>query len=168
MPSSRRELTGLRLGGSPGPWEDFGFTVVDGQVHAGGVRLSFDGGEPGIRAWELDGEPGRSDEHPNGVVAVDHVVLVTRDLDAKVAELVDDGFDHRPTNAPQEFFVLGPCLLEVVQADAEGLWGITFVAADVDRFGGAKDAVQPGRRIATVRAETGLGFPVALITPRAG
>ena len=29
----------------------------------------------------------------------------------------------------------------------------------------AKDAVQPGRRIATVRAEIGLGLPVALMTP---
>jgi hypothetical protein len=124
------------------------------------------GAEPGIRGWELDGEPGRSDEHPNGVTAIDHVVLVTRDLAAKTAELVEQGFDHRPSRAPQEFFVLGPCLLEVVEADGEAFWGITFVAPDVDRYEGAKDAVQPGRRIATVRREAGLGFPVALITPR--
>jgi hypothetical protein len=30
-----------------------------------------------------------------------------------------------------------------------------------------KDAVQPGRRIATVRKQAGLGLPVALITPTA-
>ncbi len=58
------------------------------------------------------------------------------------------------------------CLVELVEADREGLWGITFVARDVDRHPNAKDAVQPGRRIATVRREAGLGCPVALITPR--
>jgi hypothetical protein len=35
-----------------------------------------------------------------------------------------------------------------------------------DRLGRARDAVQRGRRIATVRPEAGLGPPVALITPR--
>jgi hypothetical protein len=33
-----------------------------------------------------------------------------------------------------------------------------------DRISAPKDAVQPGRRIATVRAEVGLGLPVALMT----
>jgi hypothetical protein len=47
---------------------------------------------------------------------------------------------------------------------------VTLVVADVDvprpHVGPAKDAVQPGRRIATVRREAGLGVPVALMTPR--
>jgi len=34
-----------------------------------------------------------------------------------------------------------------------------------DRISAPKDAVQPGRRIATVRADVGLGLPVALMTP---
>src|SRR5687768_6999552 len=167
VPSSRRELTGLTLGGSPEPWERFGFRGVAGEIHVDGVTLRFDGAAEGIAAWEIDGERGRSDEHPNGVTGIDHVVLLTRDLDAKVAELVEVGFDHRRTDPPRAFFVLGPCLLELVQGDREGFWGITFVAPDVDRFGHAKDAVQPGRRITTVRGEAGLGLPVALITPRA-
>ena len=33
------------------------------------------------------------------------------------------------------------------------------------RIGPVSDAVQPGRRIATVRTELGLGVPVALMTP---
>jgi hypothetical protein len=33
-------------------------------------------------------------------------------------------------------------------------------------LGDIRDAVQPGRRIATVRREAGLGVPVALMTPR--
>lgn len=78
----------------------------------------------------------------------------------------------------QAFFVLGPCLLElggpVAEEDAPRLWGMTLVVDDIDAaaarlgdlLGRAKDAVQPGRRIATVRREAGLGVPVALITPR--
>jgi hypothetical protein len=54
-------------------------------------------------------------------------------------------------------------------------WGITFAVADLDacaellgeRLGSIRDAVQPGRRIATVRESAGLGLPVALITARA-
>ena len=167
MPFSRPELTGLTLGGTPEPWERLGFATRDGAIHAGGVTLSFDPEAEGIAGWRFDGEPGGSDEHPNGITGIDHVVLLTRDLDAKVAELVADGFDHRPTKAPQAFFVLGPCLLEVVQQDMEGLWGITFVGTDLERFGGTpKDAVQPGRRIVTVPREAGLGVPVAVLSPR--
>jgi hypothetical protein len=32
------------------------------------------------------------------------------------------------------------------------------------RLGEVRDAVQPGRRIATIRREAGLGVPVALIS----
>ena len=53
-------------------------------------------------------------------------------------------------------------------------WGITAVVSDIDaaavvlgeRLGRIKDAVQPGRRIATVRSEASGGVPLALITPR--
>jgi hypothetical protein len=34
-----------------------------------------------------------------------------------------------------------------------------------ERVGSIRDAVQPGRRIATVRERAGLGIPVALISP---
>ncbi len=53
-------------------------------------------------------------------------------------------------------------------------WGLVVNVDDLDvacehigaeRISPPKDAVQPGRRIATVRAETGLGLPVALMTP---
>ena len=165
MPSSRPELAAVRLGGDAGPWRAIGF---DTDLPVGGVRLVFEGGEPGFNGWELGTPSGERPTHPNGITAIDHVVLVTRDLPKKVDELVASGFDHRPKpGVPQAFFVLGPCLLEVVQADGEGFWGITFVGTDLDRFGGTpKDAVQPGRRIVTVPREAGLGFPVAIITPR--
>ena len=52
-------------------------------------------------------------------------------------------------------------------------WGLVVNVADIDaacerigegRVSPPKDAVQPGRRIATVRGEVGLGLPVALMT----
>ena len=77
----------------------------------------------------------------------------------------------------QAFFVIGPCLLELggpAEAERPWLWGLTLVVEDLDaaaellgaRLGQVKDAVQPGRRIATVGREAGLGVPLALITPR--
>ena len=120
-------------------------------------------------------------EHPLGVSAVDHVVALTPDVDRTVAALRAAGLDHRATRDAggghrQAFFVMGPCLLEL-GGPAEGevrFWGLTLVVDDIDaaadrlgdRLGSVKEAVQPGRRIATVRREAGLGVPVALMTPR--
>jgi len=130
--------------------------------------------------------------HPNGVTALDHVVAISSDLDRTVAALRRAGLDLRrvreeptPAGAPrQAFFRLGEPILEVVQAPPEAIertggdrpaffWGLAFVAPDLeatvaslgDRAGGIRDAVQPGRRIATLRRSAGLSLPVALITP---
>jgi hypothetical protein len=104
-------------------------------------------------------------------------VALTPDLGRTTSKLQAAGFDHRPSRAPQEFFVLGPCLLELT-GPAGGdpdLWGLTLVVEDLDsaanllgdKLGRIKQAVQPGRRIATVRSrEAGLTTPLAFITPR--
>ena len=43
---------------------------------------------------------------------------------------------------------------------------LDFAAAELGSLlGTIRDAVQPGRRIATIRRQAGLGLPVALITP---
>ncbi|HEU4944272.1 MAG TPA: hypothetical protein VFT10_03835, partial [Solirubrobacterales bacterium] len=52
-------------------------------------------------------------------------------------------------------------------------WGLALVAPDIeatvaglgDRVSEARPAVQPGRRIATLRRSAGLSLPVALMTP---
>jgi hypothetical protein len=130
--------------------------------------------------------------HPNGVSALDHVVAISSDLDRTVSALQRAGLDLRrireeptPAGAPrQAFFRLGEPLLELVQAPAEAIertggdrpaffWGLAFVAPDLeatvaslgDRVSEIRDAVQPGRRIATLRRAAGLSLPVALITP---
>jgi hypothetical protein len=53
------------------------------------------------------------------------------------------------------------------------LWGLAFLVESLehtaallgDRLGAPRDAVQPGRRIATLRREAGLSFGCAFMTP---
>ncbi|TMK58983.1 MAG: VOC family protein [Actinobacteria bacterium] len=131
--------------------------------------------------------------HSNGVTGLDHVVAISSDLDRTVAALEAAGLDLRrireeptPAGAPrQAFFRLGAPILEVVQEPAEAtakaggdrpafFWGLAFVAPDLertvaflgeDRVSEARPAVQPGRRIATLRRAAGLSVPIALMTP---
>jgi len=132
-------------------------------------------------------------EHPNGVTGLDHVVAISSDLDRTVTALEAAGLDLRrireeptPAGAPrQAFFRLGAPILEVVQEPPEAteraggdrpafFWGLAFVAPDLERtvaFLGeervseARAAVQPGRRIATLRRAAGLSLPIALMSP---
>ena len=90
-------------------------------------------------------------------------------------------------SARQAFFRAGEPILEVVEApegtsvarDRDGparLWGLAFVVDDMDHtvralgdlLGRPRDAVQPGRQIATLRAEAGLGPAIAFMTSGAG
>jgi hypothetical protein len=130
--------------------------------------------------------------HPNGVTAIDHVVAMSPELERSIRALQDAGLDLRrireqptPAGAPrQAFFRLGEVILEVVQEPAEALersgsplgparfWGLALLADDLDRAverlgphaSEARPAVQPGRRIATLRRSAGLAVPVALMS----
>jgi hypothetical protein len=123
--------------------------------------------------------------HPNGVIGIDHVVVFTPSLERTTAAFAEIGVGCRRVReanrgARQGFFLVGDVLVEVI--DGVGLkpdaparfWGITAVVSDIEaaavilgeRLGRIKDAVQPGRRIATVRPEASGGLPLALITPR--
>jgi len=139
--------------------------------------------------------PLASPPHPNGVAGLDHVVAIAPQLERTVDALQTAGLDLRrireeptPAGAPrQAFFRLGPTILEVVQEPPEAIergggsdrpaffWGLAFVAPDLDatvaglgeeKASEVRDAVQPGRRIATLRRAAGISVPVALITPR--
>jgi hypothetical protein len=181
---SRPELEELLLADAPEAWGALGFTVADGVVALGGVRIRLGAHGEGIVGWTLSEGPARPApvEHPLGATAIDHVVMLTPHFDATVERLRFDGLDYRSTREAangfrQAFFVLGPCLLEL-GGPAEGelrLWGLTVVVDDIDaaakrlgdRLGHVQDAVQPGRRIATLRREAGLSVPLALMSPRA-
>jgi hypothetical protein len=168
-------------------WERLGFAVAGGATQVGGVRIELGAPQLEIAADGLAGE--RPDglqlvharagadaappDHPNGAVVIDHVVALTDDLRRTADALVAAGLDLRREQGPMAFFRLGELILELVQREhAEpGLWGLVVVVEDVDDLGELvgepKDAVQPGRRIATVRREAGLKTALAFMTPRA-
>jgi Glyoxalase-like domain len=192
-------IEGLEIADEPAAWSAAGFTVADGVCQVSRVRLRLvgKGQRRGIVGWTLGGggpsEPGGP--HPNGVASVDHVVMLSPDLDRTVGELEEQGFDLRrrregPTpggSTRQAFFRAGEPILEVVQApegtsvarDPDGparLWGLAFGVEDMERtaaalgdlLGTPRDAVQPGRRIATLRPEAGLGPAVAFMSSGRG
>jgi hypothetical protein len=197
-------LTEIRVAADAAAWATAGFSVDANTCRVGDVGLEFVAGESGIVDWALtdvkvagiDGLPTRvgdqrgpaSTPHPNGVVEIDHLVVLTPRLERTIEAFEQTGVELRRIREGetgmgpyrQAFLRLGRPILEVVEAaDMDGsaparFWGITFTTADIDaaaellgdRLGRVKDAVQPGRRIATVRKEAGLGLPVALISPK--
>ena len=142
---------------------------------------------------------GATTPHPNGVTSIDHVVVLTPDLDRTIEALATAGLDLRRIRdtesygAPmrQAFFKLGPIVLEVVSGapandnagtgtpatDAPSAWfGLAVNATDLDALathlgeglGAIKVAVQPGRRIATLRhKDLGLSVAVAVMDDHA-
>lgn len=127
-------------------------------------------------------------QHALGATSLDHVVVLTADLartSAAVAEAT--GYELRRIRElgtlRQGFHRIGErgrggLIVELVERPdiPEGpatFWGIVLIVDDLDAaceligaegISAPKDAVQPGRRIATVRAEVGLGIPLALMT----
>ena len=200
----------LTIGDEPAAWSALGFAVEDDVCVVGDVRLRLVGSAAGkgLCAWslrepvttELDGLPtAESDReppaaeaaHPNGITAIDHVVVITPHLERTIDALEAAGMDLRrirdeptPAGAPrQAFFRLGSLILEVAQEPDDLVertgrdrpaffWGLALVAPDLeaavaelgDRVSEIRDAVQPGRRIATLRRSAGLSLPVALMS----
>ncbi|HWU22653.1 MAG TPA: VOC family protein [Nocardioides sp.] len=205
----------LAIADGPEAWRAAGFDV-DGEVCVvGSVRLRFVGREAGrgVVGWRLSGVEGADvdgvpvvgfDTLPaepssrqglcgtqpaTGVIGIDHLVLMTPDLDRTVTALADIGLEPRRRRdaelggsaVQQVFYRLGEVILEVVGAPAAhgeapaSTWGITFTVADIDAtaallgegVGRVKDAVQPGRRITTLRGrDLGITTAVAFISER--
>jgi hypothetical protein len=156
-----------------------------------GITDSKLDGLPTIRS-ELSPRTAAPD-HPNGVTTIDHVVAMSPQLDRSVRALQSAGLDLRrireqptPAGAPrQAFFRLGEVILEVVQEPKEvtdqrstgangpaRFWGLALLATNLDRTvmqlakhaSEIRPAVQPGRRIATLRRAAGLAVPIALMS----
>lgn len=126
-------------------------------------------------------------EHELAGVVLDHVVVSSPDPRRTFAAFQDAGLvlrrqreagsEQRPL--VQGFFRHGETIIEVVgprEGNDDGparLWGLTFAVDDLDacvaqvgegRCSAPKDAVQPGRRIATLTREAGLPTRVALMS----
>ena len=124
-------------------------------------------------------------EHRLGATGLDHVVVSTHDLErtsAAIASATGCKLKRiRELGTMRQGFHRigrGGLIVELVERPdlPEGpavFWGVVLIVDDLDaacdligpdRISAPKDAVQPGRRIATIRADVGLGFPVALMT----
>jgi hypothetical protein len=188
MPAMTAHARAILTGGDPAVWTRLGFAVQeDGSARVGAVRLVTGADELCMEASGLgeerpdglaivagDAAPVEPGEHPNGALAIDHVVAFTDDLDRTSAALERAGAPLRRRAEPMAFHRLGPLVLEVVQTGAApALWGFVVVVADLDAcagplLGSPRPAVQPGRRIATVRPEAGLPVALAFMTPQPG
>src|SRR5262249_26489340 len=112
----------------------------------------------------------------------DHLVIFTDDPDRTVNHYAAFDLDVRRVRdlgngTRQTFFKAGEVILELVgpipNVRGERLWGLAFTVSDLDacatlygeHLGRIKDAVQPGRRIATLRHEAvGLTIPIAFMS----
>jgi len=142
----------------------------------------------GLPTTTSDAPPAEPAPHPNGATHIDHVVLLSPDL-ARTASAVEAlGLERRGERdsdtygAPmrQVFFRLGEVILELVGSPDTagegdpGFFGLAITVADLDataallgeHLGRPKDAVQEGRRIATLRhREVGMTVATAFMSP---
>ena len=122
-------------------------------------------------------------------LACDHLVVMSPDSDRTITALAAYGVEprrqrHTDQYGPpftQTFFRLGRPILELIGpatpagSEPARFYGIAFTVDDLDataallgdRLGRVKDAVQPGRRIGTLRREAGAGIPLAFMSPGA-
>ena len=158
----------------------------------GAVALSIEGVDrlpneiDGIAVRQGDVVAGA--DHPIGVEEIDHVVVMTDSLE-RTSEAITEllGLDCRrireTDTVRQAFHRFADqggrrgCIIEIVESShvrAPALFGLVLNLADLDAavaqlgpelVSAPKPAVQPGRRIATVRAEAGLGVALALMSP---
>jgi hypothetical protein len=150
-------------------------------------------------ASDAGAEPGRPPAiHPNGVLRIDHLVVASSDGDRTAGALTALGLEARRTRDDdtsygmpmrQTFFRLGEVILELIapqqalDGSAPGarpgarFYGLALDVEDLDALAGrygaglgrVKDAVQPGRRIATLRhRDVGLSAAIAFMTPGPG
>ena len=199
----------IEVADEPGAWRAAGFTVTDDCARVGSIAIRLvgrSGDAKGIRSWTwsdlanngpIDGLTTRvaplsavtPGAHLNGSTIIDHVVVVTPNLERTVPAFEARGLDVRRTRHTdqygpafrQVFFRGGETIIELIGPDtpADGddrdahFYGLAFTVADLDGaaahlgdgLGSIKDAVQNGRRIATLRHTTfDISVPIAFMS----
>ena len=189
-------LVGIGVPDAAAAWESLGFRVADDAVAFanGALLLGREGFVLAAGAnGDLEGIPVTSgrlvapSDHPCGGVELDHVVVLTDDLE-RTSAAVEEVFGLpcrrvRETETVRQAFHRFAdvehhrgCIVEVVENPrirATSIMGVVIVVPEVEslaeRLGpgilsAPKPAVQPGRLISTVRREVGLGTALALMT----
>ncbi len=120
--------------------------------------------------------------HPNGATGLDHVVITTPDFERTALALKRAGMPLKRTQdigrGRQGFRRVGPAILELVQPTngsrgEVGFWGLVIVVISLEELAARlgehlseiRPAVQPGRRIATLRPSAGVTPAVAFMSP---
>ena len=145
-----------------------------------------DGVVDGLLTLQPDDTPARATApaHPNTTTTIDHLVVASPDLDRTTEAFLAIGLDLRRVRdagrMEQRFFRIGEVVLELIGRPGDigpgpaTFWGLALTVADIDatavllgeHLGPVTDAVQPGRRIATLRHEAvGIPVPVAFLSP---
>jgi len=196
-------ISALEVVDPPQAWSDLGFVVDDATCWVSGIRFRLGAEGRGIVSWalrgldvhDLDGlatspsdeEPQPTPAHPNGVVALDHLVVTTPDISRTVDAVEATGLALRRVRDTdqygppfrQAFFKLAEVVLEVIgpveprSEKPARFFGLAFTVDDLDataawlgdRLHRPKDAVQPGRRIATLDKGAGSAVAMAFMSP---
>lgn len=121
--------------------------------------------------------------HPNGATGLDQVVVISPDFDRTAAAFARAGIELRRTMRHEQrgrlgFRRVGPAILELVQPpqidDGDTrFWGLAVVVISLEdlaeRLGDHLDeirpALQPHRRIATLRKSAGVSPRLAFMSP---
>ena len=167
---------------------DGGKRIVGWSLRGAPAGALDDGSLDGLPTTASTAEPCDPAVHEIGATYIDHLVLLSPDLHRTVKAFESIGLDvrgERDTDtygAPmrQVFFRAGEVILELIgspEAPGEGdpgFFGLAYTVSDLDGLatrlgeglGAIKDAVQDGRRIATLRHKTfGMSVATALMTP---
>ena len=131
----------------------------------------------------LAGSAVRATDHPNGCFELDHVVIMTPSIERTSAAIESVlGLPQRRVRETETVrqafhrFDERGCIVELIETDrAERptLWGLVMNTIDLDAFVDRagpelathpKPAVQPTRRITTVRGAANLPLPVAVMS----
>ena len=160
-----------------------GWTLVSDLVSGDRDLLSVDGIATRVIAEPVDAA---QLTHALNVASIDHLVITTGSLDRTCGAITEQlGLPLKRIRdaghgVRQGFHRAGSIILEIVERPdlasetAAEIWGVVFVVEDLDAavawlgpdaIGAPRDAVQSGRRIASVKKEVGLGLPVALMSP---
>jgi hypothetical protein len=140
------------------------------------VRGDIDGLPTGVTT----DPPPRDVRHPNRALGLDQVVVTTPDFDRTAMVLGEAGMPLRRIvdagGFRQGFRRLGPAILEVVEVPRGPVgparfWGLVVIVPDLHELrerlapfvGDPRDAVQPGRQIASLSADAGLSPKVAFM-----
>jgi hypothetical protein len=162
-----------------------------GTVWAAGAACAV-GAVDGLATTVVDEPLAVADVHRNLATFVDHVVVATPDVDRTIGAFRAVGSEARRERLTgtrerpmrQVFLRAGEVIIEVVgppeppedpqRACAPApFWGLACTVSDLDCcaarlgdvLGSARDAVQPGRRIATLRHErVGISVPFAFMS----